>query len=187
MPVTTLDPKTALVVIDLQKGIVSMSTVHPIGKVVEHAGELAAAFRSHGLPVVLVNVTGGAPGRAEQFRSLANLPADWADIVAELNQQPSDHTVTKRTWGAFPHTDLDAYLKKLGVTQVVMAGVSTSIGVESTARQAYEAGFNVTIAIDAVTDMNPDTHINSVTRIFPRLGETGTTQEIIALLGKSRA
>jgi len=76
-------------------------------------------------------------------------------------------------------------MKKLGVTQVVIAGIATSIGVESTARYAYELGFNVTLAVDAMTDMNLDAHINSVTRIFPRLGETGTTQEIIDLLDKA--
>jgi len=97
MTITTLDPKTALVVIDLQKGIVALPTAHPVNEVVKHAGELLDAFRSHGLPVVLVNVAGGAPGRAEQSRSLAGLPADWADLVPELNQQPEDHIVTKRT------------------------------------------------------------------------------------------
>ena len=79
------------------------------------------------------------------------------------------------------------HLKKLGVTQVVIAGVATSIGVESTARYAHELGFNVTLAVDAMTDMNADAHTNSVTRIFPRLGETGTSREIIDLLGSSRA
>jgi nicotinamidase-related amidase len=187
MTITTLDPKTALVVIDLQKGIVALPTAHPVNEVVKHAGELLDAFRSHGLPVVLVNVAGGAPGRAEQSRSLAGLPADWADLVPELNQQPEDHIVTKRTWGAFTNTGLDEHLKKLGVTQVVIVGVATSVGVESTARYAHELGFNVTLAIDAMTDMNADAHTNSVTRIFPRLGETGTSREIIDLLGRTRA
>jgi nicotinamidase-related amidase len=95
--------------------------------------------------------------------------------------------VTKRTWGAFTNTGLDEHLKKLGVTQVVIAGVATSIGVESTARYAYELGFNVTLAIDAMTDMNADAHANSIARIFPRLGETGTTREIIELLDSTRA
>lgn len=92
--------------------------------------------------------------------------------------------MTKRSWGAFTNTDLYEHLRELGVTQVVIAGVATSIGVESTARQAYEHGFHVTLAVDAMTDMNPDAHHNSVTRIFPRLGETGTTDEIIELIDK---
>ncbi len=184
MALTTLDPKTALIVIDLQKGIVTFPTVHPIDAVIGNAVALADAFRSHGLPVVLVNVDGGAPGRAEQARRLGDMPADWADLIPELNRQPEDHVVTKRTWGAFTKTDLEAHLKSLGVTQVVIAGVATSAGAESTARQAHELGFNVTLAIDAMTDMNMDAHINSITRIFPRLGETGTTEEIVEMLNK---
>jgi nicotinamidase-related amidase len=182
LAVTALDPKTALIVIDLQMGIVTLPTVHPTSEVVKHASELAGAFRRHGMPVVLVNVDGGAPGRTDQAPRMRDFPAGWTDLVPELNQQPTDHTVTKRTWGAFTRTGLDEHLKKLGVTQVAIAGVSTSAGVESTARQAHEHGFHVTLAIDAMTDMNPDAHLNSITRIFPRLGESGTTQEIIALL-----
>ncbi len=182
MPVTTLDPKTALIVIDLQKGLVGLPTAHPTNEVVKHAGELADAFRRHGLPVVLVNVDGGAPGRTEQTRSTRDFPAGWTDLVPELHQQPTDHRVTKRTWGAFTNTGLEKHLRELGVTQVLIAGVSTSIGVESTARHAHENGFHVTLAVDAMTDMNADAHQNTITRIFPRLGETGTTQEIIELL-----
>jgi nicotinamidase-related amidase len=182
MPVTTLDPKTALVIIDLQKGIVALPAIHPIGDIIANAAALATAFRKIGLPVVLVNVAGGAPGRTEQARSVRDFPAGWADLIPELNVQPADYKVTKHTWGAFANTDLDALLKESGVTQVVLAGVATSIGVESTAREAYALGFNVTIATDAVTDLNLAAHENSLTRIFPRLGETGTTQEIIDLL-----
>jgi nicotinamidase-related amidase len=187
MTVTVIDPKTALVVIDLQKGIVSLPTVHPIGDVVKHASTLADAFRRHRLPVVLVNVDAGAPGRTEQARSTRDFPAGWTDLIPELNRQPQDHLVTKRTWGAFTSTDLETYLKTLGVTQVVISGVATSAGVESTARHAYELGFNVVLAVDAMTDMNADAHDNSVARIFPRLGETGTTPEIVDLLEQRKS
>jgi nicotinamidase-related amidase len=182
MAVTKLDPKTALVVIDLQKGLMSFPTAHPIENVVKSARQLLDAFRRHHLPIVLVNVTGVAPGRTESPPRVGQFPADFADLIPELNRQPEDHLVTKRTWGAFTNTGLDEHLKKLGVTQVVILGVATSIGVESTARHAYENGFHVTLAIDAMTDLNAETHTNSITRIFPRLGESGTTQEIIDLL-----
>jgi nicotinamidase-related amidase len=185
MTVTTLDPNTALIVIDLQKGIVGLPAVHPIGGVLASATVLTAAFRRRGLPVVLVNATGGAPGRTERSRSLEGLPADWADLVPELNAQPGDLLVTKRTWGAFTNTDLEARLKALGVTQLALAGVATSIGVESTARHAYELGFNVTLALDAMTDLSLEAHDNSVARIFPRLGETGSTPEIVDLLDRA--
>lgn len=187
MALTTLDPTTALLVIDLQKGIVSLPTAHPVAEIIKHARALADAFRRHGLPVVLVNVTRGAPGRTEQAPRLGEFPAGWADLVPEMNQQPKDHMVTKRTWGAFTNTGLESHLRTLGVTQVVIAGVATSAGVESTARHAHEHGFNVTLAVDAMTDMNIDAHVNSLTRIFPRLGETGTSREIVDLLDKTRA
>jgi nicotinamidase-related amidase len=185
MTVTTLDPKTALIVIDLQKGIVGYPTVHPIGGVLASATVLTTAFRRRGLPVVLVNVTGIAPGRNERSHSLEGMPADWADLVPELNAQPDDLLITKKTWGAFTNTDLEAQLKTRGVTQVVLAGVATSIGVESTARYASELGFNVTLALDAMTDMSLEAHDNSVARIFPRLGETGSTKEIVDLLDRA--
>ena len=185
MTVTTLDPKTALIVVDLQKGIVSLSAVHPMDGVVKHVGALLEAFRGHGLPVVLVNVAGGAPGRTEQPRGQRELPPGWTDLVPELNRQPQDHVVTKHTPGAFTNTGLEAHLRALGVTQVVIVGVATSNGVEVTARQAYELGFNVTLATDAMTDAQADAHAYSITRIFPKISETGTTQEIIDLLKRS--
>ncbi len=184
MPASVLDPTTALVVIDLQKGLLSFPTAHPMAGVVKAASRLASAFRRHGLPVVLVNVTGLAPGRTEQPRPSGAFPPDFAELLPELEAQPQDHLVTKQTWGAFTRTDLEAYLKQAGVTQVVVCGVATSIGVESTARQAHELGFNVTLAVDAMTDLNLDAHANSIQRIFPRLGETATTEEIIGLLGQ---
>jgi nicotinamidase-related amidase len=185
MPVTAIDPKSALIVIDLQKGIVGMLASHLIGDVVKQSCALLQAFRLRDLPVVLVNVDGKPSGRTEQNRSLDGLPADWTELIAELNRQPSDHLVTKRTAGTFTNTDLDQYLKSAGVTQVVVVGVATSMGVESTARQAYELGYNVTIAVDAMDDLSPEAHTNSITRVFPRLSETGTTGEIIALLESS--
>ena len=187
MAVTTLDPKTALIVVDLQKGILSRVSADAISGVVTNAVALLDVFRAHKLPVVLVNVSGVAPGRNEQPRMPASFPAEFFEFIPELKQQPSDHTVTKRTWGAFTNTDLDAWLKKNGVTQVVVCGVATSAGVESTARFAQELGYNVTLASDAMTDMSPDAHENSIKRIFPRLGETGTAAEVIALLGKESA
>ncbi|WP_027210722.1 isochorismatase family protein [Burkholderia sp. WSM2232] len=185
MSVTTLDSRTALIVLDLQKGIAALPLVHPVSQIAERANALAAAFRSRGLPVVLVNVAGGPPGRAEFCHNTADFPADWTDLIAELERDADDHLVTKQTWGAFSGTALESWLRSEGVTQVVLAGIATSIGVESTAREAHALGFNVTLAIDAMTDLNADAHENSVSRIFPWLGETGRTGEILALVQKA--
>jgi nicotinamidase-related amidase len=185
MAVTTLDEKTALVVIDMQKGITSLPTAQPMEEVKANVAKLTKAFRSHDKPVVLVNVKGGARGRTERTMTRGEMPADWADLIPELDEQPSDVKITKKTWGAFHDTSLDKDLKDLGVTQIVLCGVATSIGVESTARNASELGYNVTLATDAMTDMSEEAHNNSIKLIFPRLGETGTTDEIISLLDKT--
>ena len=186
-----LDPLTALIIVDLQKGLVSSSSgasfVHPIADVVTRACSLIAAFRRRALPIVLVNVDGTAPGRTERPRHSGQFPDGWTDLIPELDRQPGDIVVTKRTWGAFASTDIEKQLRARGVTQVVVAGVATGTGVESTARQAYEAGFNVTLAIDAMTDARPNAHDYSIEQVFPRLGETGSTQAIIDLLERTNA
>jgi len=187
MTVTTLDRNTALIVVDLQIGIVGATFIHPIAEVVRRARALIDAFRANSLPVVLVNVSGSAPGRTERPpRSREPFPPGWTDFVPELCQQSSDIVVTKRTWGAFASTDLEHRLKALGVTQVVVIGVATGTGVESTARQAYECGLNVALAVDAMTDGRSESHEYSIKHVFPRLGETGTAQDIIDLLGTRR-
>lgn len=183
MPLTKLDDIAALVVIDLQKGILSLPTVHPAAAIVERSAELARAFRKRGLPVVLVNVSGSAPGRTDAVRPKFAPQPDWAELVPELGPEEGDHLVTKQRWGAFLGTTLGEYLRGRGVTQVVLAGVATSIGVESTARSAYDLGFNVTLVADAMTDRDEQAHRHSVERIFPRLGEIAQTQEVLDLLG----
>jgi len=187
VPLTTLDPQTTLIVVDLQKGNVGSHFSHPIDDVVKRSRAIIDTFRTQGLPVVLVNVAGGAPGRTEQPPRQRILPEGWTDLISELGLQPSDIVVTKRTWGAFASTDLEAQLKAKGVTQVVVTGIATGTGVEATGRQAYEAGFNVTFATDAMTDVRPEAHEYSLTHVFPRIGETGATQDVLDLLAKRSA
>ncbi len=183
MPLTTLDPNSALIVIDLQKGIVNGNFIHPIGAMIDRTCALTGAFRARNLPVVLVNVVGRPPGRTELgARRNISLFEGWSDLLTELDQQPDDIAITKRSWGAFATTDLERQLTARGVTQVVVTGVVTSGGVEATARQAYERGFNVTLALDAMTDMRAEAHEYGIRNVFPRVGETGSTQEIISLL-----
>jgi nicotinamidase-related amidase len=177
MTLTTIDDRAALVVIDLQNGIMGIpGAPHSTTDVVAKAVELADAFHAHDLPVVLVRATGGAPGRTETPGGLGGQPPEGWDIIV----------VTKRTWGAFHDTDLDAQLRRRNITQIVLAGISTSAGVESTARAAHEHGYHVTLAVDAMTDRDLDVHNHSVKQIFPRLGQTGTTAEITELLAKTR-
>ena len=183
MPVTQIDPVVALVIIDLQKGIVAMPTAHPTGAVARNAAQLARAFRKRNLPIVLVNVDQPAPGRTDApRRSLSTMPPDWTEIAHELEPHPTDHRVTKRAPGAFLGTNLDQYLRQRNVTQIVLAGISTTAGVESTARSAYDLGYNVVFASDAMTDLSLENHAHALEKIFPRFGEVDTTAAILAKL-----
>ena len=197
--ITAIDKKTALVVIDLQKGIVGMNMVHPATDIVRQSARLVAAFHQAGLPVVIVNVVPfGAPSgkvrtqmpgmpkeEAAQKQMRETMEASgFFTIIPELGARADDIYVTKKTWNAFCDTALDQELKKLGVTHIVLCGIATSIGVEGTARAAYEKGYNLTFAEDAMTDMLASAHDNSFTAIFPRIGEVGTTEAIIEQLGK---
>jgi nicotinamidase-related amidase len=187
MAVSTLDENTALVVIDLQKGVAAMPSAHPMEEIVGNSARLAAAFRERGLPVVLVNATGVAPGRTQApGRGGRAFPADFAELLPELDEQPTDILVSKQRWGAFTGTSLDETLQDRGVTQVVVTGVATQAGVESTARAAHELGYHVVLVIDAMTSGDIVDHDHAVQRIFPRIGETGTTDEVLELLAKSR-
>ncbi|SEE15367.1 MULTISPECIES: hydrolase [Streptomyces] len=192
MSLTTLDPRTALVVIDLQRGIVGSPTQpHSGADVLARSVRLADAFRARDLPVVLVRVSFAAdfadamPGRTEQQGGGAAFPEGWDVLVDELTGHDGDIQVTKHNWSALFGTDLDVQLRRRGVTQIVLTGIATSIGVESTARDAYALGYNVTLATDAMADRDAQTHAHSVEKIFPKLGETGTTAEILELLAKT--
>ncbi len=182
--------RTALVVIDLQKGIAAMPCApYPATAVVERAARLADAFRKAGGLVVLVNVntTDGKdmlrPVTDEPVRSVGwERPADWAQLVPELNVAATDHLVTKRQWGAFFGTDLDLQLRRRGIDTIVLCGIATHIGVETTAREAYQHAYQQVFAEDAMTAMDAAQHENSCKYIFPRVGRLRKTDEIIAAL-----
>lgn len=181
--ITELDKQTALVLIDLQKGILAGDKAHPLEGVLENAAVLVDGFHQAGLPVVIVNVNpaGAAWTRSRKDAQMpaSKIPDDFAEIVAELPTRPDDIFVTKHTWNAFFETELHEKLQKQHVTGMVLGGVSTSIGVEGTARAAAELGYNVSFATDAMTDRVLEAHNNSLQYIFPRIGESGTTAEIL--------
>lgn len=189
MTVTTLDEKSALVVIDLQNGIVASPTQpSTAGEVVARTVALADTFRARGSLVVLVRVShapdgsDAAPGRVDVVRPARPRPEGWDRVVDELAGHAEDVVVTKRNWGAFYGTDLDLQLRRRGITQIVLTGIATSMGVESTARAAHEHGYHVAVVSDAVADMDLANHERAVAAIFPRLGQVGTTDEVLALL-----
>ncbi len=184
MPLTQLDATAALIVIDLQKGITALPTAHPAQEIVARAAQLARAFRERGLPVVLVNVAGRPPGRTDAVPPKFSRPPDWSELVPDLESSPNDHLVTKHCPGAFTGTNLDEYLRQREVTQIFLAGISTSIGVESTARTAYDSGYNVVFVVDAMTDRDADSHRHTIEKIFPRLGEIDTTERVLKAMAR---
>jgi nicotinamidase-related amidase len=181
-----LDTNTALVLIDLQHGTTSAPLSHPLADVVGRAGQLLAAFRQAGRPVVIVTVNPAGPDqsriRTQAPGPPAQLPPNFEELLPEIRVAFSDVRIHKQTWNAFYRTPLHDELQRLGVTGIVLAGVSTSIGVEGTARAAAERGYNIAFATDAMTDRVADAHERSLQYIFPRLGQLGTTEEILALV-----
>lgn len=185
--ITTIDKNTALILIDLQKGIVKAELAHPVQQVIENASKLITAFRKAGLPVVIVNVKPSGnllQARKDMQRNAGAMPGDFAEIVEELKTQPDDLFITKHTWNAFYDTALQTALQKRKITGIVIGGVSTSIGVEGTMRAALELGYNISVATDATTDTNKNAYENSIKNIFPGMAELGTTAEIVAKLRK---
>ncbi len=176
---------TALVLIDLQKGVLGMPVQpYAAADIYARSKQLAQRFRGAGAPVVQVRVSfakdlGDAPSMAvDQPSNFASLPAGWDEFPEPL--AASDIVVTKRHWGAFHGTDLDLQLRRHGVRRIVLGGIATHIGVESTARSAFEHSYELVIVEDLCSGLSAETHAFSFKYIFPRLARI-TTAEAITL------
>ncbi len=186
----TLDAaRTALVVIDLQEGILPFAGgPHTADEVVSRSARLAEKCRASGSPVVMVRV-GWSADFAEALKQPVDaqgaahaLPDNWWTYPASLGKRDSDIEVTKRQWGAFYGTDLELQLRRRGIETIILCGIATNIGVESTARNAWELGFNLVIAEDACSTATAEQHQASVKHIFPRISRVRSTDEIINAL-----
>ncbi|MFT4262594.1 MAG: isochorismatase family cysteine hydrolase [Nocardioides sp.] len=184
MSVTTIGPDAALVVVDLQVALVAGLAERGSGAVVENTVRLADAFRRSGRAVALLTTDLNDPpvGRNDHASPRPPVPSAGLAIVPDLAPEPGDIVIEKRGWGGFVGTGLDARLRERGIGQVVLAGVATGFGIESTARQAYDAGYHVVVALDAITDPRPHGHDFTVTEILPALAETGSTADVLDLL-----
>ncbi|MEN8511428.1 hydrolase [Burkholderia sp. RS02] len=188
----TLDPRTtALVLVDLQQGILGFAKAPRTGDaVLAAAAPLAKRFRETGAPVVLVRVGWSAdfgdalkqPVDQPVTPPAAGLPPDWWAFPDVLDAAPSDLLITKRQWGAFHGTELDLQLRRRGIRTIVLGGISTNIGVESTARAAYEHGYSIVFVEDAMSCAAADQHDASLRFIFPRLGLVRSSADVLAAL-----
>jgi nicotinamidase-related amidase len=186
----TLAPHTtALVVIDLQRGIVAAPTVpHASADVVANAVQLARHFRERKSLVVLVRVDPGPGGIllprpiTDVERPRVNPGPDWAEILPDLGPESGDVVVTKHHPCAFNGTDLDIQLRRRGIQTIVLCGIATNIGVEATARVGFEYGYNLVFADDAMAARDAELHAMSVSKFFPTIGRVRRTADIIAAL-----
>lgn len=178
-----LDQNAALVIVDLQAGVVAMN-VPGTDTVIANSVRLADAWRNAGRPVVLVNVDGAPGGRTQSNPAggARRLPAEATGLIAELNAAEGDILITKQTRGAFHNTSLEADLAARGVTQIVLTGVATGSGVEETGREGFARGLNIAYVTDAMADSDPEIHDVCLRKILPKQGELATTDEVLALL-----
>jgi len=183
--------KTALLIVDLQKGIVGRPGAEPYSSdfVVKNATELAVAFRKNKMQVFLIRVT-PSPDKRDGLKPITDIPivrdqevsSDWSTIIPELGPQEEDIVITKRQWGAFYGTELDLQLRRRGIDTLVLCGISTNIGVESTARFAYEYGYQQIFVEDAMTAHSKEGHNATVTLVFPRMGRVRKIEDILSEL-----
>jgi nicotinamidase-related amidase len=182
-----LDPQaTALILIDLQKGILGNALTPITGQELLARGRaLAERFRAAKATVVLVNVAFSADG-ADMLRQPVDeapampkggFPAGWDEFPAGL-QGPTDLLITKRQWGAFYGTELDLQLRRRAIRTIVLGGVATQIGVESTARQAHEHGYELLILRDVTASSVPEGHDMSMKHILPRLARLVQSDDV---------
>lgn len=184
--------KTALVVIDLQKGITAMQTEPYTSKVViENTAKILKEARKNNMSVFLVHVT-PSPDLKDALRPVSETSfqvsgynPSWSEFVPELNIQPSDFLITKHQWGAFYGTELDLQLRRRGIDTIIFCGISTNFGVESTARFAYEYGFNQIFVQDAMAARSKEEHEHPLKYIFPRLGLIRKTDKVLQALMKN--
>jgi nicotinamidase-related amidase len=185
-----LDPRTtALVLIDLQKGILPLAKAPCSAEaVLANAVLLAQAFRAARAAVVRVRV-GFAPDFADRLAPPVDapsppsaLPPDWMDDPAELPAHPGDIAIVKHQWGAFYGTDLDLQMRRRGIRTLVVGGISTPFGVESTARDAWERGYQLVLPEDLSSAGALEPHRNAFIAIFPRIARVRSTAQVLAAL-----
>lgn len=183
---TAFDDRTALIVVDLQKGILGFTPNEAAAPVLEAASELVAAFRGAELPIVWVHATGLPHGRVDDgFPEPEELPADFSDIAESLDARPDDlHVYKNRTISAFSKSTLASDLTTRGITQVVIVGIATGAGVESAARSAYDEGFNVTVVSDAVFHGDAERHEHSLTRTLPTVAVVTTVKDVLEAIAQ---
>jgi nicotinamidase-related amidase len=165
----------------------------PATEVIQNAIRLAERFRAAKAVVILVRVAFSPDGgdflqlEVDTPMRRGPLPPDWSELVPEIGPRPGDLVITKRQWGAFYGTDLDLQLRRRGINKIVLGGIATNIGVESTARAAYELCYHQVFVEDAMAAFSQEEHLYSIRQILPRIGNVRSTEEVLAACTTSEA
>lgn len=189
----SFDPAaTALVLVDLQNFTLKMQTVpHSTREVLANSRRLAEACRRAGILVVLVRVGHDdnkmphpAPKTDSSFGSFQQVP-DAKEIPVELGPEPGDVIVDKYNWGAFYGTNLDTHLRRRGIDTLILGGLVTNVGVDTTMRQAQERGYHQLLVEDATAAMSLEEHEYVIKFIAPRLSRVRRTDDVLEAIERA--
>jgi nicotinamidase-related amidase len=179
---------TALILIDLQNGLAGMPLApHSFSTVLENANRLAGGLREKGGTIIFVRVDIADVVRPPSDATIRDPqapppPPEASELVEQLDRKPGDFVITKRQWGAFYGTELELRLRRAGIRTIVMGGVATNFGVESTARAAFDLGYEVVFAEDAMTTVSAEAQQFATQVVFPRMGRVRSTEDVLAAL-----
>ncbi len=170
--------RTALLVMDYQNDIVGSVSASERPGLLHRASAVVAATRNAGVPVVYVVVSfrPGHPEVSARNKSFSAMKSTGrlregtpgAEVHGSVRPDPGEVVVTKRRVGAFSTTDMETVLRSMGVTNLVLAGISTSGVVLSTVRWAADADYEIVVLADCCADPDPEVHRVLTEKIFPR-------------------
>jgi len=186
MTALDLDPATtALIVVDLQNGLLARPLApHSSKTVLGNTVTLAETVTAHGGPVIRVTMDfSDLPRQAVDASSQMpeGLPAQFFELAPEIAAL-TGVIVTKRQWGSFHGTALDLLLRRRKIEVVIVCGVATNFGIESTVREAWQHGYAVVVAEDACSSLSTEMHEFAVAKIFPAIARIRPTARIVAEL-----
>ena len=180
---------TALVIIDLQRGIVARASApHSTSQVVDNSARIGRACKDAGGLVLPVHVA-FSPSEADLLQQPIDapmvlppggIPPAWGELLPEITALDAEVVITKRQWSAFYGTELDLQLRRRGIKTIVLTGISTNFGVESTARDAWQHGYDVIVVEDACASAEAAMHQFAIEKILPRVSRVRSTSEVIA-------
>jgi nicotinamidase-related amidase len=184
--------KTAIVIIDLQKGIAYRDNITPHSSetVINNNILLTNKLKNTDVLIVMVHVKNYGPETLHPITDAPSLtphqlPDDFSDFVMPIAYDETVNNVihiAKHNWGAFYGTDLDLQLRRRDIDTIILTGIATTVGVDTTAREAYQHGYNLICVEDAMSNMDAKYHYQTIEKTFKRIARVRSTQEVLKML-----